>query len=50
MFKPFKTLIVCAGLLAVLLSAGNVLAAKPKEAAPAATAPAPAAAPAAAPA
>ena len=27
MFKPFKTLIVCAGLLAGLLSAGNVLAA-----------------------
>jgi biopolymer transport protein ExbB len=49
MFKPFKTLIVCAGLLAGLLSAGNVLAAKPKEAAPApaaAAAPAPAAAPA----
>jgi biopolymer transport protein ExbB len=44
MFKPFKTLIVCAGLLAGLLSAGNVLAAKPKEAAPAAAAPAPAAA------
>jgi len=45
MFKPFKTLIVCAGLLAGLLSAGNVLAAKPKEAAPApaaAAAPAPA--------
>ena len=38
MFKPFKTLIVCAGLLAGLLSAGNVLAAKPKEAAPAAAA------------
>jgi biopolymer transport protein ExbB len=35
MFKPFKTFIVCAGLLAGLLSAGNVLAAKPKEAAPA---------------
>jgi biopolymer transport protein ExbB len=50
MFKPFKTLVVCAGLLAGLLSAGSVLAAKPKEAAPAATAPAPAAAPAAAPA
>jgi biopolymer transport protein ExbB len=46
MFKPFKTLIVCAGLLAGLLSAGHVLAAKPKEAAPAAAAPAPAAAPA----
>ena len=46
MFKPFKTLIVCAGLLAGLLSAGNVLAAKPKESAPAAAAPAPAAAPA----
>ncbi|MGV1045599.1 MotA/TolQ/ExbB proton channel family protein [Limnohabitans sp.] len=46
MFKPFKTLIVCAGLLAGLLSAGNVLAAKPKEAAPVAAAPAPAAAPA----
>ena len=30
MFKPFKTLIVCAGLLAGLLSAGHVLAAKPK--------------------
>lgn len=44
MFKPFKTLIVCAGLLAGLLSAGNVLAAKPKEAAPAAAAPTPAAA------
>jgi biopolymer transport protein ExbB len=50
MFKPFKTLVVCAGLLAGLLSAGSVLAAKPKETAPAATAPAPAAAPAAAPA
>jgi len=56
MFKPFKTLIVCAGLLAGLLSAGHVLAAKPKEAAPAAApaaaapaeaAPAPVAAPAA---
>ncbi len=46
MFKPFKTLIVCAGLLAALLSTGTVLAAKPKEAAPAAAAPAPAAAPA----
>jgi biopolymer transport protein ExbB len=43
MFKPFKTLIVCAGLLAGLLSAGAVLAAKPKEAAPAAPAPAAAA-------
>ncbi|OYU31258.1 MAG: biopolymer transporter ExbB [Comamonadaceae bacterium PBBC2] len=45
MFKPFKTLIVCAGLLAGLLSTGNVLAAKPKEATPApaaAAAPAPA--------
>ena len=46
MFKSFKTLVVCAGLLAGLLSAGPVLAAKPKEAAPAAAAPAPAAAPA----
>ncbi|PUE21896.1 biopolymer transporter ExbB [Limnohabitans sp. MMS-10A-160] len=46
MFKPFKTLIVCAGLLAALLSTGTVLAAKPKEAAPAAAAPSPAAAPA----
>jgi biopolymer transport protein ExbB len=46
MFKPFKTLIVCAGLLAGLLSAGPVFAAKPKETAPAAAAPAPAAAPA----
>jgi biopolymer transport protein ExbB len=50
MFKPFKTLVVCAGLLAGLLSAGTVLAAKPKEAAPVAAAPVPAAAPAAAPA
>jgi biopolymer transport protein ExbB len=46
MFKSFKTLVVCAGLLAGLLSAGSVLASKPKEAAPAAAAPAPAAAPA----
>ncbi len=46
MFKALKTLVVCAGLLAGLLSAGPVLAAKPKEAAPAAAAPAPAAAPA----
>ena len=50
MFKPFKTLVVCAGLMAGLLSAGTVLAAKPKEAAPVAAAPVPAAAPAAAPA
>ena len=47
MFKQFKTLVVCAGLLAGLLAANPVLAAKPKaEAAPAAAAPAPAAAPA----
>jgi biopolymer transport protein ExbB len=49
MFKQFKTLVVCAGLLAGLMAAGPVLAAKPKETAPAA-APAPVAAPAAAPA
>ena len=47
MFKQFKTLVVCAGLLAGLFAASPVLAAKPKaEAAPAAAAPAPAAAPA----
>ena len=46
MFKSFKTLFVCAGLLTGLVVTGPVLAAKPKaEAAPAAaTAPAPAAA------
>ena len=48
MFKQFKTLVVCAGLLAGLFAASPVLAAKPKaEPAPAAAAaPAPAAAPA----
>ena len=39
MFNKFKTLVVCAGLLAGLLAANPVLAAKPKaEAAPAAAA------------
>ena len=48
MFNKFKTLVVCAGLLAGLFAASPVLAAKPKaEPAPAAAAaPAPAAAPA----
>ena len=40
MFTQIKTLVVCAGLLAGLMAGGPVLAAKPKEAAPAAAAPA----------
>jgi biopolymer transport protein ExbB len=61
MFKQFKTLVVCAGMLASLFAVSPVLAAKPKEeptpaasaapapaAAPAEVAPAPVAAPAAA--
>ena len=53
MFKQIKTIVLCAGLLASLLSAGTALAAKPKaaEAAPsAASASAPAAPAVAAPA
>ena len=50
MFKQIKTLVVCAGLLAGLIGAGPVLAAKAKEAAPAPAAAAPAAAPEAVPA
>ena len=47
MFKQFKTLVVCAGLLAGVFAAGPALAAKPKAETPAvAAAPAPAAAPA----
>jgi biopolymer transport protein ExbB len=37
MLKKFKTLFICAGLLAGLLSGGTVLAAKPKEVVPAAS-------------
>ena len=44
MFKQIKTIVVCAGLLAGLIAAGPVLAAKAKEAPPAAAATAPAAA------
>jgi len=51
MFKQIKALVVCAGLLAGLMSASPVLAAKPKaEPAPVAAAPAPVAASEAAPA
>lgn len=50
MFKQIKTLVVCAGLLAGLIGAGPVLAAKAKEAAPAPAAAAPAVAPEAVPA